>query len=145
MPRGGKRDRAGRPAALTATQRAEIKREYARRAAAWVASVEYWRNPVVKENLQLGRKIADKISRHGGPFPTEEELERIDPLELIERIPPQDFDGLIDALESAKVPNLRKIRLDKRGSGVRQRFIKELAQEYGVKPRTITSCLNSKV
>jgi hypothetical protein len=152
VPSGGTGRGQGRKRKLSAEQCAEIKRDYAQKMKAWAISAAYLKDPKVRANLELDRKIAWKISRQGRA-PTEEEL--ISPLgsdvpiltglqsKLFDRIPKADVEKLVVDRRRAGTPDLKSIP-DKEARGARDRFIQELAQEHNVTPRAIFTCLNRK-
>jgi hypothetical protein len=61
MPRGGKRTNAGRKRKLDPVTRDDIRREHKNRMWAWAAAQAYRKNPIVKKNLDIDRKIAEKF------------------------------------------------------------------------------------
>jgi len=134
MPRGGKRDRAGRLPSLTAAKREEIARNYHQRMQAWAAAVAMGRDPNLQKRRALDAEMRRLAQTH--KLPTEGRDEEV--IEYHRRLHPQmqRLQAEIDALPNRCTVPVRHPK------GVRRRFIQELAGEYGVSERMVVRCIN---
>ncbi len=141
MPRGGKRPGAGRKHELDASQRKVIRREYRALMQVSAAAAAYNRDPIVKKNQAVDKKIAQKLNLHHGLL-SDDEMETVDLQSLYNKIPAQDLPRLVADRKAAGEPDLTALKFNKRPWGPRKLFIKELAEKHGVSERMVKSCLD---
>jgi hypothetical protein len=139
MPRGGPRKGAGRKRDLPLAQREEIRREYRQRMQAWAAAQQIGRDPNMRRRYVLEKQMLRLAEKHPPPSFSQHER-REDELYFYSRArhlfkPRQDeLDSLPNRPNVASPP--------KRAKGPRKRFIKELAEKFGVKQRMVIRCID---
>jgi hypothetical protein len=138
MPHGGKRPGAGRPRKPEDSVKEAIRREYRQRMQAWAAAQQIGRDP----NMIRRWKIEKEMERLAEKFPppSSSQHERREG-ELY------FYSGahhLIKPLQAEldDRPDQPSALPLKRAKGPRKRFIKELAEKFGVKQRMVIRCID---
>jgi hypothetical protein len=126
MPHGGPRKGAGRKRDLSLAQREEIRREYRQRMQAWAAAQQMRHDSTRRKRIAILEEVAQLAKKH----------------------PPLSYGGarrLFKPLEDKlnRLSDQPSVAFPlKRAKGPRKRFIKELAEKFGVKQRMVIRCID---
>ena len=133
MPRGGKRPGSGRTPDLPLSEREEIAREYHQRMEAWAAAIAMGRDPNMQERWKIEMRMRTLATRVEEPTGSDHRTV------VYHRQVHSEMQRLQARLD--ELPNQCAVPA-RRAKGVRTRFIRELASEYGVSKRMVARCIN---
>jgi hypothetical protein len=139
MPHGGPRKGAGRKRDLSLAQREEIRREYRQRMQAWAAAQQMRHDSTRRKRIAILEEVAQLAKKHP-PLSFLQHERREDELNFYggaRRL----FKPLEDKLNRLSDQPSVAFPL-KRAKGPRKRFIKELAEKFGVKQRMVIRCID---
>ena len=141
MPRGGKRAGPGRKHRLTPAEREDVARQYHDRMKAYAAAQAYVRDQNTIKWRDKDKQMRDLAKTHIAIPGDEREL--LDPEEDVvwphKRISPK-----LAKLKAERdsIPPHEPAATPKRAKGVRDGFLRDIAEEFKISKRMVKSCIN---